>query len=55
MKINHVEKTIHYGNFELVAAVNYIEHVVEQKDKKLWKLVPMVTTRQVPPKKARKD
>lgn len=42
MKINHAKKTIQCSEFELVAAVNYIEHVVEQKDRKTWKLVPEV-------------
>lgn len=43
MTINHNKKTIQYSEFELVAAVNYIEHVVEQKDRKTWKLVPEIT------------
>ena len=48
MTINHNKKTIQYSEFELVAAVNYIEHVVEQKDRKTWKLVPEVKVTKKP-------
>lgn len=43
MKIDKDTKTIHYGTFELVAAINYVEKVVTTKDRKTWKLVPEVT------------
>ena len=45
MKIDHDTKTIHYGTFELVAAINYVEKVVTTKDRKTWKLVPEVTVK----------
>ena len=43
-------KTIHYGTFELVAAINYVEKVVTTKDRKSWKLVPEVTVTRKPAK-----
>ena len=55
MTINHNKKTIQYSEFELVAAVNYIEHVVEQKDRKTWKLVPEVKVTKVPLKRVKKS
>lgn len=50
MKIDHDTKTIHYGTFELVAAINYVEKVVTTKDRKTWKLVPEVTVTRKPAK-----
>lgn len=55
MKINHNKKTIECSEFELVAAVNYIEHVVEQKDRKTWKLVPEVKITKVPVNRVKKS
>lgn len=48
MTIDKTNKTIHFGQFELAAAINYIEHVVEAKDRKTWKLVPEVTIKKKP-------
>lgn len=43
MKINHDTKTVTFGTFELVAAINYVEKCVTKADRKTWKLVPEVT------------
>ena len=50
MTICKETKTIHYGTFELVCAINYIERCVESKDRKTWKLVPEVTVTRKPAK-----
>ena len=45
MVINKENKTITFGTFELIAAVNYIERCVTTKDRTTWKLVPEVTVK----------
>lgn len=48
MKINHKKKTITFGTFELVAAINYIERCVTKGEQKTWKLVPEVRIEKKP-------
>ena len=50
MKIDKTNKTIHFGTFELVCAVNYIEHNVTKGERTTWKLVPEVTITRRPVK-----
>ena len=50
MKINHSTKTVTFGTFELVAAVNYVERCVTKGERKTWKLVPEVTVTRKPDK-----
>ena len=50
MVINKDSKTISYGTFELVCAVNYIEHNVTKGERTTWKLVPEVTITRRPAK-----
>lgn len=48
MKINHDTKTVTFGTFELVAAINYVERCVTKGERKTWKLVPEVTVTRKP-------
>ena len=43
MRIDKQAKTIAIKPYELVVAVNYVEHCVEETDRKTWKLIPELT------------
>ena len=43
MKINHEHKTVTFGTFELVAAINYVERCVTKGERTTWRLVPELT------------
>ena len=50
MVINKEKKTVTFGTFELVAAINYVERCVTKGERKTWKLVPEVTVTRKPAK-----
>ena len=54
MKIDKNNKTIHFGTFELIAAVNYVERCVTKGERTTWKLVPEVTITRRPAKATEK-
>ena len=55
MRIDKQSKTIAIKPYELVVAVNYIEHVVEEADRKTWKLVPELTVEKRPVERVKKS
>ena len=50
MKIDHDNKTIAIKPFELVVALNYVEHCIEEPARKTWKLVPELSITRRPAK-----
>jgi len=55
MRIDKQAKTIAIKPYELVVAVNYVEHCVEETDRKTWKLVPELTVEKRPIERVKKS